>query len=136
MIVAVKSKTTIKNTMIVAVKSKTTITNTMIVVVKSKTIIKNTMIVVVKRKTTTNTMIVAVKNKTTITNMINTEGNTMVKNKTTDMAKGKIMIIIMIKSKTMIIMNADHAGILVVYLDVDVGNFKRERFLFTRKLPF
>jgi hypothetical protein len=41
------------------------------------------------------------------------------------------MIMIIIKSKTMIIMNADDAGILVVYSDVDAGNFERERFLFT-----
>jgi hypothetical protein len=41
-----------------------------------------------------------------------------------------------IKSKIMIIMNADHAEILVVYLDVTVGNLQREPFLFIRKLPF
>jgi hypothetical protein len=33
-------------------------------------------------------------------------------------------------------MNADRAGILVVYLDVDVGNFERERCYLLSKLPF
>lgn len=47
-----------------------------------------------------------------------------------------IMIIIITKSNTMIIMNADRAGILVVYLDVDVGNFERERCYLLSKLPF
>jgi hypothetical protein len=33
-------------------------------------------------------------------------------------------------------MNADRAGMLVVYLDVDAGNFKRERCYLLSKLPF
>lgn len=79
-------------------------------------------------------MIVVVKSKTTITNVINTERMTVDKKKTTDVIIKIPMI--MIESKTMIVMNADHAGILVVYLDVDVGNFDRERCYLLSKLPF
>jgi hypothetical protein len=125
MTVVVRSKTKTISTM--TVRRKTIKTSTMIVVVRSNIIKTSTMIAVVRSKI----------RKTIIMTVV-------VRNKITQTTKRKIAMIrgtkttriitTLGKGKKIIIMNANNAGISIVYLNVDVGNFDRGRFLFNRNL--
>jgi hypothetical protein len=102
------------------VRRKITKTNTMTVVVRSK-IIKTSMMIVRRKITKTSTMIAAVRSKITQTTK---RKIAMIRgSKTTG------IITTLGKSKTINLTNASNAGISIVYLNVDVGNFDRERFL-------